>query len=92
MLEQVFASRTRAGLMEVLLGPDEGELSTRELIRRVGTGASSVQRELGRLERAGIVRSRRIGNARVFSADPSHALHSQLRALVIASFEQKGSQ
>lgn len=94
MLEQVFASRTRSGLMEALLGPAEDELSTRELIRRVGTGASSVQRELRRLENAGIVRSRRVGNARVFSADPSHTLHAQLRALVVASSsaDQKGSQ
>ncbi|HEU4753772.1 MAG TPA: nucleotidyltransferase domain-containing protein, partial [Armatimonadota bacterium] len=46
----------------------------------------TVQRELARLERAGLLRSRRIGRARLVRADEGSPYHRELRALLEKAF------
>lgn len=83
-LEPLFGSKTRARLLEILLGSPERRFYVRELIRLVGAGASSVQRELESLEALGLVYSEREGRTRFFRAAPESALAAPLTELIAA--------
>lgn len=56
--------------------------SVNELRRLTGLGSASLQRELGRLERGGLVVSEPVGNQRRVRADPRSAVYPELVALV----------
>lgn len=82
-LAELLGSKTRARLLRALLGEPETRLHVRELMRRTGIGASSVQRELVRLEALGLIVSEREGSNRFYRADPRSALLPEVRALVL---------
>ena len=63
----------------------DGE-SVAELARRLGVDPATVQREVTRLERAGIVSSRRVGNTRVVAADVGSPIYGELRGLLAKAF------
>src|SRR5438132_14323639 len=75
------AARTSLALLSSLAG---GELHTREIARRTGADVHSVQVALAQLLEAGHVRSRRLGDMRLWSVlthDPKvESLVSALRA------------
>jgi len=60
------ASRRTLGLLSSLAG---AEVHTREISRRTGLDVHSVQLALTHLLKAGLVRSRRLGNLRLWSVD-----------------------
>lgn len=81
----IFRSEGQARLLaDVLLAEEWRSLS--ELARRTGLAPSTVQREVERLQAAGIVVSRRVGNVRQVRADPSSRFHDELRGLVEKAF------
>ena len=78
-------SRLQAEILTlVLLGPGQ-EWSLTGLASRTGASVSSVQREITRAEEAGVVRSRRLGNARLVEAAES-PLTGPLTELLLRSF------
>lgn len=84
VIDVVFGSRTRAGVLRALLLDEPCNYRLLELARAVGTSVSSVQAELVRLEGIGLVRSRRVGDARVITANQAHPLAGPLRGLLLA--------
>ncbi|GEL21421.1 ArsR family transcriptional regulator [Pseudonocardia sulfidoxydans NBRC 16205] len=82
----VFRSRLQGDLLAVLLVVPGTELTLTALAGRTGGSLAAVQRETSRLEEAGILRSRRIGNARLVSADPASPAIAPLTELVTLSF------
>jgi predicted nucleotidyltransferase len=83
MLTGLFGSTTRAKLLTILLAEPRRECHLRELIRLTGGSASSVQREVARLEKLGLVQSRRSdGGRRLIAAAQHHMLLEPLRALL----------
>jgi hypothetical protein len=68
----------------VLLGPEQG-WSLTGLASRSGASVSSVQREITRVEQAGVVRSRRLGSTRLVKAADS-PLTAPLTELLLRSF------
>lgn len=58
------------------------ERHVRELARELGWSATMVGRELGRLERAGVLRSERVGSARRFRIDEDSPIATEIRSLV----------
>lgn len=72
-------------LARVLLHPDRA-YSLSELATMVGTSLPTAKREVDRAERAGIVRSTRIGRTRQVTADPASPLHDPLRDLLVLTF------
>jgi len=68
----------------VLLNPDR-EWTLTELASRVGAAVSSVQREIVRAERAGVMASRRVGKTRLVKAARS-PLTEPLTELLLRSF------
>ncbi|HUN37564.1 MAG TPA: nucleotidyltransferase domain-containing protein [Trebonia sp.] len=78
-------SRLQAEILTlVLLGPGQ-EWTLTELASRTGASVSSVQREITRAEQAGVVRSRRLGSARLATAADS-PLTEPLTELLLRSF------
>lgn len=78
-------SRLQADLLTlVLLNPGK-EWTLSELASRIQSTVSSAQREVARAERAGVITSRRVGNARLVTAARS-PLTGPLTELLLRSF------
>jgi predicted nucleotidyltransferase len=73
------ASRRVLGLLSTLAG---AELHTREISRRTGLDVHSVQLALTHLLEVGLVRSRRLGNLRLWSIDQTSRSLEDLGALI----------
>jgi predicted nucleotidyltransferase len=68
-------------LLLIMDGPDR-RIHLRGIARAVGTSAGTAARELGRLEKAGLVRRTREGNQVYFEARPEQPLFGQIRDVV----------
>ncbi len=82
----IFRSRLQGELLAATLLDPEREESLTDLARRLRADVGTVQREVSRLERAGILGTRRVGNARLVSANTASPVHQPLAELVLKSF------
>jgi predicted nucleotidyltransferase/DNA-binding HxlR family transcriptional regulator len=82
-LVDVVSSRVKAELLRLLFGSRPVELHLRELVRRSGLSIGTVQQELRRLTRIGLVNARKDGNRVYYRANPEHPIHPELRSLVL---------
>lgn len=64
-----------------LLYAEPAECSLSELVRRSGGGSGAIRREVERMTAAGLLRERRIGNQRRFSADRGSPFYAGLKSL-----------
>lgn len=78
----IFRSRLQGELLAAVLLSDEAEFSLTELAHRLGAALSTVHREAGRLEAAGVLTSRRVGNVRFVRANRRSPAYAPLRELV----------
>lgn len=83
ILAEILSSRVRAELFRILFGVDALSLHVRELERRSGCAIGTIQTELKKLLRLGLVQSRRDGNRLYYSADRDHPLYPELHGLVL---------
>jgi predicted nucleotidyltransferase len=65
-----------------LFGEPGQEFHLNELRRLTGLGSASLQRELNRLAEAGLVNSERVGNLRLFRANPNNPVYGELVAVI----------
>lgn len=82
-LVDIVSSRVKAELLRLLFGLSQPELHLRELGRQSGLSLSTVQQELRRLTRVGLVTARKDGNRVYYRANPDHPVHRDLCALVL---------
>ena len=82
LLTEILSSRVRAEVFRLLFGLDAVELHMRELERRSGCAIGTIQTELKKLARLGLVTSRRDGNRLYFRANREHPLYPDLRSMV----------
>ncbi|HTO01334.1 MAG TPA: hypothetical protein VL068_11725 [Microthrixaceae bacterium] len=82
----ILRSRQQAELLTDVLDNSDRELSLTDLSKRLAIPAASVHREIERAEAAGLVRSRRIGNTRLVSANPNSPYFEPLRQLLVQAF------
>jgi DNA-binding transcriptional ArsR family regulator len=82
-LVDIVSSRVKAELLRLLFGLSQPELHLRELGRQSGLSSSTVQQELRRLTRVGLVIARKDGNRVYYRANPDHPVHRDLSALVL---------
>lgn len=82
----IFRSRLQGDLLAALLLAPQVEMTLTELAHRTGGSLAAVQREVDRLEGAGLLRSRRVGTARLVASDPSSAATQPLTELVALTF------
>ena len=82
----IFRSRLQGELLAaVLLNPGENS-SISDLARRLEADIATVQRETDRLERAGIFSTKRVGRARLVSANLNSPLYRSLSELILLTF------
>jgi predicted nucleotidyltransferase len=74
-------SDSQSRVFQWLFGQPDREFHLSELRRLTGLGSASLQRELNRLAKAGLVRSERVGNLRRFQANPQSPVYGELVGL-----------
>jgi predicted nucleotidyltransferase len=84
-LVDIVSSRVKAEIFRLLFGLNQPELHLRELARQSGLSLGTVQQELARLARVGIVIARKDGNRVNYRANPEHPIHHELCAIVVKS-------
>jgi predicted nucleotidyltransferase len=82
-LVDIVSSRVKAELLRLLFGLSQNELHLRELVRQSGLSLGTVQQELQRLVRVGLVLARKDGNRVCFRANTTHPAYPDLRSLVL---------
>lgn len=80
-------TRTQQRVLALLFA-GEAECTLNELVRRSGGGSGAIRREVERMAGAGLLRERRVGNQRRFSADRASPLYPALTALAASAVEQ----
>ena len=81
----VLRSEALARVLAAVLLTDEPR-HVRRLAEQTSLPYSTVQREVDRLERAGVVRTTRLGGTRVVHTDERYPFVSQLRALLLPAY------
>ena len=81
MLDFLFTS-TQQRLLRILFGHVNRSFYANELIAMAGIGTGAVQRELLRMEKAGLVSIERIGNQKHYRANPACPIFEEIRAIV----------
>ena len=80
--ELIGRSSAAQRVLSLLLSAPGQELHTREIVRRTGADPHSVHLALSHLLAAGAVRSRRVGNLRLWSVDPKNQQVESVRDLL----------
>ena len=76
-------TKVQQRVLGVLFGNPGRSFYANEIITLAGTGTGAVQRELARLESAGLVTVTRVGKQKHYQANPSAPVFEELRALVL---------
>jgi predicted nucleotidyltransferase len=74
-------SDSQSRIFRWVFGQPERSYHLSELRRLTGLGSASLQRELGKLAAAGLVRSEKVGNLRVFQANAQSPVYEELAGL-----------
>jgi predicted nucleotidyltransferase len=82
-LGEALFTKTQQRVLGLLFGKPDRSYYTNEIVRFADAGIGSVQRELQRLESAGLITSRKIGNQKHYQANRSAAIFEELRGIVI---------
>ncbi len=78
----IFRSDLQARLLAALLLDASEPLTAQDLLDRLGATSTTLHRELGRLEQAGLIEHDRIGRTRRYRAATSSPIHEPLRELL----------
>lgn len=81
-LAEILSSRVRAEIFRLLFGVPGGGLHTREIHRRTRLSLGTVQQELRKLQRLGLIASTRDGNRVSYQANKGHPLYADIHHLV----------
>lgn len=73
-------------LLALFFGQPDRSFYNNELLRLTGTGKGALQRELERLQSAGVVTAKRIGNQTHYQANRAAPIFDEIRGIVIKTF------
>lgn len=79
----LFGAEARVAVLTWLCQHLDEPVHTRELARRCGLTPNQASQQLHRLERVGLLRSRRVGRNRVYEVDPDFPLLPELRSIIL---------
>jgi uncharacterized protein len=82
-LSTALFGKTRNAVLSLLFGHPDESFYIREIVRMVGSGPGSVQRELDILGRAGILRRTTRGRHVFYRADPQSPIFEEIRSLML---------
>lgn len=80
-ISKALFSDSQSRVFRWVFGQPERGYHLNELRRLTGLGSASLQRELGKLATAGLVRSEKVGNLRRFQANTESPVYEELTAL-----------
>lgn len=80
MIEPILGSTNAERVLLFLLAREQGY--TREIARLWGSDPDSVQKQLVRLERGGVLDSRSVGKTRLYRFNPRYSFLKELKALL----------
>ena len=83
VLKRLFSSTLRVKVLSHFYMHPTEEYHIRGLAEVLGEQAGTLRRELNNLEAAGILCSRRIGNQKSFSLDPTTPIHDDMRNIFL---------
>ncbi len=78
----LFPASYRRHVLALLLLHPERKLHMREIARLTGTAAGTLNKELDRLHRAGLLDRERVGNQVQYSANRSHQIYPELASIL----------
>lgn len=82
LLAQILSSQVRAEIFCLLFSGDKTSIYLRDLQRRSGLSIGAIQKEMARLKKLDLVKSKRDGNRLYYTANDDHPLYNDLCALV----------
>jgi len=82
MMEELFVSRVRVKLLQLFLSTPSELIHVREIVRRVGEEINAVRRELGRMEKYGMVSSEWRANRRFYKFKKEYIFYKELLGFV----------
>jgi predicted nucleotidyltransferase len=85
MLKYFITSKTKRILLKLFLTNPDRSFYIREISRLTGESLNAVRRELGYLEKAGLLKSHREGNLAYFEVDKGFPFYSELKKIVYAT-------
>jgi len=86
LIASTLFGKTRRRILGLLFAYPDRKFYVREIIRRVGCGQSTVQRELVKLENAGLISMEATGQNLFFSANKSSPVYHELHSLMIKTY------
>ena len=85
-LSEALFTTTQRRVLGLLYGNPQRSFYTNEIARHASVGKGSLSRELERLQRAGILRTTRLGNQVHYQANPDCPIYSELLGIVRKTF------
>jgi len=82
-LADALFSKVQQRVLAVLFGNADRSFFANEIIRLASSGTGAVQRELARLESAGLLTTQRLGRQKYYRANASAPVFEELRSLVL---------
>ncbi|MBI2039951.1 hypothetical protein HYT18_02670 [Candidatus Microgenomates bacterium] len=82
MLEELFISRVRVKILQLFLTSPQQLFHVREIVRRVSEEINAVRRELGRMEKYGVVSSEWRANRRLYRFRKDYIFYRELLGMV----------
>ncbi|MEW6142837.1 MAG: nucleotidyltransferase domain-containing protein [Chloroflexota bacterium] len=82
MLEYIITSKAKRSLLKLFLTNPDTEFYVREISRRTGEPLNAVRRELGYLGKAGLVKSRHMGNLKYYSVVKEFPFYRELKRII----------
>jgi predicted nucleotidyltransferase len=85
MLKYFITSKTKRSLLKLFLTNPDRSFYIREISRLTNEPLNAVRRELGYLEKAGLLKSHREGNLSYFEVDKGFPFYSELKKVIYAT-------
>ena len=82
ILERLFSSRTRIGLLALFFTHPDRRYYVRQIARELKRDISGIKRELDNLEQAGMLTSEKVGNLRYYVANRSAPLFANIKGII----------
>lgn len=82
-LVDIVSSKRKAEILRLLFGVEAREVHLRELARQSHLAVRTIQQELARLEKVGLVNARRDGNRVYYRANRNNPAYTDIRNLVL---------
>jgi len=82
MLEYFITSKTKRNLLKLFLTNPERHFYTREISKITGEPLNAVRRELGYLEKAGLIKSRKEGTLKYYSVIKEFPFYTELKKII----------